>query len=69
MLFCITIYFQLENLVPEIIRMYFMCLCRKVLREAASGSREAERVKLKLEIKVEVRWVYCLQHLCLGVNN
>ncbi|CAH1430118.1 unnamed protein product [Lactuca virosa] len=26
---------------------------RKVLREAASGSREAERVKLKLEIKVE----------------
>uniref|UniRef100_A0A5B7BGN3 Protein pelota homolog n=1 Tax=Davidia involucrata TaxID=16924 RepID=A0A5B7BGN3_DAVIN len=27
---------------------------RKVLREAASGGREAERVKLKLEIKVEV---------------
>lgn len=28
---------------------------RKVLREAASGGRDAERVKLKLEIKVEVR--------------
>ncbi|KAJ0013672.1 protein PELOTA 1 [Pistacia vera] len=27
---------------------------RKVLREAASGGRDAERVKLKLEIKVEV---------------
>ncbi|GAB2287160.1 CDP-diacylglycerol--glycerol-3-phosphate 3-phosphatidyltransferase [Dionaea muscipula] len=27
---------------------------RKVLRQAASGGREAERVKLKLEIKVEV---------------
>lgn len=26
---------------------------RKVLREAASGGRDAERVKLKLEIKVE----------------
>lgn len=37
----------------------FLCVpYRKVLREAASGSREAERVKLKLEIKVEVRWVY-----------
>lgn len=29
--------------------------CRKVLREAASGGRDAERVKLKLEVKVEVR--------------
>lgn len=27
---------------------------RKVLRQMASGSRDAERVKLKLEIKVEV---------------
>lgn len=27
---------------------------RKVMREAASGGRDAERVKLKLEIKVEV---------------
>ncbi|RVX07308.1 Protein PELOTA 1 [Vitis vinifera] len=27
---------------------------RKVLREVASGGRDAERVKLKLEIKVEV---------------
>jgi protein pelota len=26
---------------------------RKVLREAANGGRDAERVKLKLEIKVE----------------
>ncbi|KAL0403542.1 UNVERIFIED_CONTAM: protein PELOTA 1 [Sesamum radiatum] len=30
---------------------------RKVLREAASGGRDAERVKLKLEIKVEVNLV------------
>ncbi|XP_074371475.1 protein PELOTA 1 isoform X2 [Apium graveolens] len=29
---------------------------RKVLREAASGGRDAERVKLKLEIRVEVVW-------------
>lgn len=27
---------------------------RKVLREDASGGREAERLKLKLQIKVEV---------------
>lgn len=30
------------------------CYSRKVLREMASGGRDAERVKLKLEIKVEV---------------
>ncbi|GFP90999.1 protein pelota 1 [Phtheirospermum japonicum] len=29
---------------------------RKVLREAASGGRDAERVKLKLEIKVQELW-------------
>lgn len=35
---------------------YLSTICnRKVLREAASGGRDAERVKLKLEIKVEVR--------------
>lgn len=31
---------------------------RKVLREAANGGRDAERVKLKLEVKVEQ--VVCL---------
>lgn len=31
---------------------------RKVLRETASGARDAERVKLKLEISVEVRRVW-----------
>lgn len=36
--------------------------CRKVLREAASGGRDAERVKLKLEIKVEVRKYLDIQH-------
>lgn len=35
---------------------------RKVLREVASGGRDAERVKLKLEIVVEVmhHLLYCL---------
>ncbi|GJR67671.1 protein PELOTA 1 [Tanacetum coccineum] len=33
--------------------MFLCVLYRKVLREAASGSREAERRKLKLEINVE----------------
>ena len=31
------------------------CYSRKVLREVASGGRDAERLKLKLEIKVEVK--------------
>lgn len=34
----------------------YMFSNRKVLREAASGGRDAERVKLKLEIKVEEVW-------------
>lgn len=34
----------------------YMFCNRKVLREAASGGRDAERVKLKLEIKVEEVW-------------
>ncbi|XP_073314824.1 protein PELOTA 1-like isoform X3 [Primulina huaijiensis] len=34
---------------------------RKVLREAASGGRDAERVKLKLEIKVEIGAFHTLE--------
>jgi hypothetical protein len=33
---------------------YYLLFFRKVLREGASGGRDAERVKLKLEIVVEV---------------
>lgn len=40
---------------------------RKVLREVASGGRDAERVKLKLEIKVEVCWDYGYYRYLLDV--
>lgn len=36
--------------------VWCMSCNRKVLREAASGGRDAERVKLKLEIKVDKVW-------------
>lgn len=47
------------NFLSLLVICYFViiiifCNCnRKVLREAANGGRDAERVKLKLEIKVE----------------
>lgn len=34
-------------------KIFIYLVNRKVLREAASGGRDAERVKLKLEIMVE----------------
>lgn len=40
----------LLNSVMDLTMLHF----RKIMREAASGGRDAERVKLKLEIKVEV---------------
>jgi len=42
------------SFIADLILISIFCKCnRKVLREAAHGGRDAERVKLKLEIKVE----------------
>lgn len=52
-----SILFNLTYALLNYCFFWLVIYCRKVLRETASGDRDSERVKLKLEIKVEVRRV------------